>query len=81
MTYRPIFNKNRSAGRAFRKCTFWQTILLEVHLFWKSPSSHKHLPVEKPTLIVMEILSTVDGLFKGPIADEAKFVLKHGRNV
>jgi hemoglobin len=54
---------------------FWQTILLEEHTYSGSPfPPHKQLPVEKIHFTRwMEIFtSTIDGLFTGPLAEEAK---------
>jgi hemoglobin len=54
---------------------FWQTILLEVHTYSGSPfPPHKHLPVDKAHFERwMELFTnTVDTLFHGPVADEAK---------
>lgn len=54
---------------------FWQTILLEEHTYSGSPfPPHKQLPIEKEHFTRwLEIFSeTVDSLFTGPIADEAK---------
>ena len=54
---------------------FWQTILLEEHTYSGSPfPPHKQLPVEKKHFTRwMEIFGeTVDGLFSGPLAEEAK---------
>ncbi|MES2544847.1 MAG: group III truncated hemoglobin [Bacteroidota bacterium] len=54
---------------------FWQTILLEVHTYSGSPfPPHKHLPVNKEHFNRwMDIFTeTVDSLFVGPIAEEAK---------
>jgi hemoglobin len=54
---------------------FWQTILLEEHTYSGSPfPPHKQLPVEKKHFDRwMEIFTTtVDGLFSGPLAEEAK---------
>ncbi|WP_281237792.1 group III truncated hemoglobin [Flavobacterium praedii] len=54
---------------------FWQTILLEEHTYSGSPFlPHKQLPVEKQHFNRwMEIFTeTVDSLFTGPLAEEAK---------
>jgi hemoglobin len=54
---------------------FWQTVLLEVHSYSGSPfPPHKQLPVEKKHFNRwMGIFTeTVDSLFSGPTADEAK---------
>ncbi|PKB15869.1 group III truncated hemoglobin [Flavobacterium sp. 5] len=54
---------------------FWQTILLEEHTYSGSPfPPHRQLPVEKKHFNHwMEIFTqTVDSLFVGPLAEEAK---------
>jgi len=54
---------------------FWQTILLEEHTYSGSPfPPHRQLPVEKEHFTRwMEIFAeTVDSLFSGPLAEEAK---------
>ena len=54
---------------------FWQTILLEEHTYSGSPfPPHRQLPVEKKHFNRwMEIFTnTVDSLFTGPLAEEAK---------
>ncbi len=54
---------------------FWQTILLEEHTYSGSPfPPHKHLPIDQTHFDRwMEIwTATVDTLFTGKIADEAK---------
>ncbi|MCV9926584.1 group III truncated hemoglobin [Flavobacterium sp. LS1R49] len=54
---------------------FWQTILLEQHTYSGSPfPPHKHLPVDQSHFDRwMEIFTeTVDSLFKGIVAEEAK---------
>jgi hemoglobin len=54
---------------------FWQTILLEEHTYSGSPfPPHKQLPIEKEhfTRWLGIFFETVDNLFTGPIADEAK---------
>jgi hemoglobin len=54
---------------------FWQTILLEEHTYSGSPfPPHKQLPVEKQHFNRwMEIFTeTVDSLYTGPLAEEAK---------
>lgn len=59
---------------------FWQTILLEVHSYSGSPfPPHKHLPVDKEHFDRwMEIfVTTVDTLFEGTIANEAKMRAKN----
>ena len=54
---------------------FWQTILLEEHTYSGSPfPPHKQLPVEKKhfTRWMQIFTNTIDGLFTGPLAEEAK---------
>lgn len=54
---------------------FWQTILLEEHTYSGSPfPPHKQLPIEKEHFDRwMSIFTqTVDDLFSGPLAEEAK---------
>ena len=54
---------------------FWQTILLEEHTYSGSPfPPHKQLPIEKKHFTRwMEIFTeTVDNLFVGSLAEEAK---------
>ena len=54
---------------------FWQTILLEEHTYSGSPfPPHKQLPVEKKHFTRwMEIFTeTIDTLFEGTLAEEAK---------
>jgi hemoglobin len=74
----PIFNE-RMLGRwpehLEKMYRFWQTILLEEHTYSGSPfPPHKQLPVNQLHFDHwMEIFtSTVDGLFVGTIAEEAK---------
>ena len=55
---------------------FWETVLLEVHTYSGSPfPPHAQLPVAKEHFSQwMQIFTeTTDSLFKGPIADEAKW--------
>jgi hemoglobin len=79
----PIFNEkigNSWPEHLEKMYRFWQTILLEVHSYSGSPfPPHKHLPVDKSHFDRwMEIfIATVDGLFKGPIAEEAKLRAKN----
>jgi hemoglobin len=74
----PIFNEkiaNRWSEHLEKMYRFWQTILLEVHSYSGSPfPPHKQLPVDKEHFDRwMEIFTeTVDVLFAGPIAEEAK---------
>lgn len=79
----PIFNEkiaNRWPEHLEKMYRFWQTILLEVHSYTGSPfPPHKHLPVDKEHFDRwMEIFTeTVDVLFTGAIADEAKLRAKN----
>ncbi|GIZ07533.1 group III truncated hemoglobin [Flavobacterium sp. UMI-01] len=79
----PIFNQkigHRWAEHLEKMYRFWQTILLEVHSYSGSPfPPHKHLPVEKEHFNRwMEIFTdTVNALFEGTIADEAKLRAKN----
>ena len=74
----PVFNEkisDRWPEHLEKMYRFWQTILLEVHSYSGSPfPPHKHLAVEKEHFNRwMEIFTaTVDHLFVGVIADEAK---------
>lgn len=74
----PIFNEKmlgrwpEHLGKMYR---FWQTILLEEHTYSGSPfPPHKHLPVNQTHFDRwMEIFTTtVDFLFVGKLAEEAK---------
>ncbi|AOW09385.1 group III truncated hemoglobin [Flavobacterium gilvum] len=59
---------------------FWQTILLEEHTYSGSPfPPHKQLPVEKKHFTRwMEIFGeTINSLFEGPLAEEAKLRAKN----
>ncbi|RTY90233.1 group III truncated hemoglobin [Flavobacterium sp. GT3R68] len=59
-------------GRMYR---FWQTILLEEHTYSGSPfPPHAHLPIGKEHFSRwMEIfIITVNRLFEGPLAEDAK---------
>lgn len=74
----PVFNEkigDRWPEHLEKMYRFWQTILLEVHCYSGSPfPPHKHLAVEKEHFNRwMEIFTaTLDHLFVGVIADEAK---------
>jgi hemoglobin len=74
----PIFDEkigDRWSEHLEKMYRFWQTILLEEHTYSGSPfPPHKQLPVEKQHFNRwMEIFSsTVDSLFTGPLAEEAK---------
>jgi hemoglobin len=59
---------------------FWQTILLEVHTYSGSPfPPHKQLPVDKTHFDrwMAIFTTTIDSLFAGPLADEAKLRAKN----
>ena len=79
----PIFNEkigDRWPEHLEKMYGFWQTILLEVHSYSGSPfPPHKHLPVNKEHFDRwMEIFTvTVDSLFIGATADEAKMRAKN----
>jgi hemoglobin len=79
----PIFNAkigDRWPEHLEKMYRFWQTILLEVHSYSGSPfPPHKHLPIEKEHFDRwMNIFTTtVDSLFQGPVADEAKLRAKN----
>lgn len=74
----PIFNEKmlgRWPEHLEKMYRFWQTILLEEHTYSGSPfPPHKHLPVNQAHFDRwMEIFnSTVDFLFVGKLAEEAK---------
>ena len=74
----PIFNEKmlgRWPEHLEKMYRFWQTILLEEHTYSGSPfPPHKHLPVNQTHFDRwMEIFnSTVDFLFVGKLAEEAK---------
>ncbi|MEO7977971.1 group III truncated hemoglobin [Flavobacterium sp.] len=74
----PIFNE-KMTGRwpehLEKMYRFWQTILLEEHTYSGTPfPPHKHLPVNQTHFDRwMEIFTTtVDSLFTGKLAEEAK---------
>lgn len=79
----PIFNAkigDRWPEHLEKMYRFWQTILLEIHSYSGSPfPPHKHLPIEKEHFDRwMNIFTTtVDSLFQGPVADEAKLRAKN----
>ena len=79
----PIFNEkigHRWPEHLEKMYRFWQTILLEEHTYSGSPfPPHKHLPVEMEHFSRwMEIFTeTVDSLFKGSLAEEAKLRAKN----
>ena len=81
-TIGPIFNQkigDRWPEHLEKMYRFWQTILLEVHSYSGSPfPPHKQLPVgkehfERWTQIFEQ---TIDSLFAGPLAEEAKMRAK-----
>lgn len=79
----PIFNSKIAENwpdHLEKMYRFWQTILLEVHTYAGSPfPPHKHLPIDKAHFERwMEIfVNTVDTLFEGSIANEAKMRAKN----
>lgn len=79
----PIFNErmgNRWPEHLEKMYRFWQTILLEVHTYSGSPfPPHKQLPVGKEHFErwMGIFTTTVDSLFTGPLADEAKLRAKN----
>ena len=79
----PIFNEkigDRWPEHLEKMYRFWQTILLEVHSYSGSPfPPHKHLPVDKEHFDrwMSIFITTVDSLFTGAIADEAKLRAKN----
>jgi len=74
----PIFNQKmmgRWPEHLEKMFRFWQTILLEVHTYSGTPfPPHKHLPVNQMHFDRwMELFTaTVDSLFVGKLAEEAK---------
>ena len=79
----PIFNEkigNRWPEHLEKMYRFWETVLLEVHSYSGSPfPPHKQLPVAKEHFAQwMAIFTkTVDTLFVGPLAEEAKLRAKN----
>lgn len=79
----PVFNEkigDQWPAHLERMYRFWQTILLEEHTYSGSPfPPHKHLPVAKEHFNRwMEIFTeTIDGLFQGKLAEEAKLRAKN----
>ena len=75
----PIFNEriqSRWPEHLEKMYTFWQTVLLGNQTYFGSPFiPHANLPVDNVhfTTWVMLFNSTVDGLFEGKIAEEAKW--------
>ena len=74
----PVFNEKmmgRWPEHLEKMYRFWQTLLLEEHTYSGSPfPPHKHLPVNQSHFDRwMEIFTqTVDSLFVGKLAEEAK---------
>lgn len=79
----PIFNEkigNQWPAHLERMYRFWQTILLEEHTYSGSPfPPHKHLPIAIEHFNRwMEIFTeTINSLFEGAIAEEAKLRAKN----
>lgn len=75
----PIFNERiegRWPAHLAKMYTFWETILLGNHTYFASPfPPHALLPVEKKHFERwLELFhETIDHLFEGEIADEAKW--------
>ncbi|OCB78094.1 group III truncated hemoglobin [Flavobacterium crassostreae] len=79
----PIFQQkiaNHWPDHLEKMYRFWQTILLETHTYSGSPfPPHKHLPIDHEHFERWMHLftQTVDHLFAGTIAEEAKFRAKN----
>lgn len=79
----PIFNEkigNRWPEHLEKMYRFWETVLLEVHSYSGSPfPPHKQLPVAKEHFAqwMAIFMKTVDTLFVGPLAEEAKLRAKN----
>jgi hemoglobin len=75
----PIFNEriqDRWPQHLEKMYRFWQTILLNEHTYNGSPfPPHANMPVDTThfNLWVQIFHNTVNDLFAGPIADEAKY--------
>jgi len=74
----PIFNSiiNNWTPHLAKMYTFWQTVLLQEHTYYGSPfPPHAKLPVSPEHFERWLSLwrTTVDDLFEGPKADEAKW--------
>jgi hemoglobin len=75
----PIFNTKigeRWPVHLEKMYSFWQTVLFQEHTYFGSPfPPHAQLPVDRSHFVRwMELFtSTVDALFAGPKADEAKW--------
>ena len=74
----PIFNEriqDRWSQHLEKMYRFWQTILLEEHTYSGSPfAPHATMPVEEKHFLiwVSVFVKTVDDLFVGEVAEEAK---------
>lgn len=74
----PIFNEkigNRWPEHLTKMYSFWQTLLLDEYTYQGRPfPPHAQLPVEQGHFDrwLMLFDATVDGLFVGPVAEEAK---------
>jgi hemoglobin len=75
----PIFNEriqDRWPQHLEKMYTFWQTVLLKEHTYFGSPFvPHARLPVDNIHFTTWMGLfnETVDDLFKGTVAEEAKW--------
>ena len=75
----PIFNEriqDRWPEHLEKMYTFWQTVLLKEHTYFGSPFvPHARLPVDNIHFTTWMGLfnETVDDLFKGTVAEEAKW--------
>lgn len=75
----PIFDEkiqNRWPEHLSKMYSFWQTVLLEEHTYSGRPfPPHAQLPVGQEHFDAWLLLftATVDHLFEGPLADEAKW--------
>ena len=75
----PIFNEkieDRWPEHLEKMYTFWQTVLLKEHTYYGSPFvPHAHLPVDNVHFNTWVGLfnETVDDLFEGNVAEEAKW--------
>lgn len=74
-----IFNgviRNRWTEHLEKMYRFWETVLLDKHTYQGSPFlPHAHMPVSEEHFNrwVQLFNETVDGLFEGPKAEEAKW--------
>ena len=75
----PIFNEriqDRWPEHLEKMYKFWQTVLIGPHTYYGSPfPPHARLPVEKKHFDTWMLLftETIEELFEGKIADEAKW--------